>query len=289
VPEDTVTQITIDFADSTTSPAALIVTAASSNPNVVAQSGLAIGPLPPNPTGGSRVLTITPRPNAVGIAVITLTLVDTDGAVTRGSFSFTTTAVNDPPTIEPIANITAGDAAPFSTPVIVSEIDGPMFSLTATSSNQALLPNANLVFSGFGLSRTLTMTPIAGLGGTTTVTVTVSDGLTSASRSFVATVVVAPQPPDLTSAVIDGAVAELEWAEATSGITPLAYQIEAGTAPGASSVVESITARARRFALTLPSNGTWFVRIRAVNGVALSPPSAEATLTSQVCLGARAI
>jgi hypothetical protein len=51
-----------------------------------------------------------------------------------------------------------------------------------------LLPNANLLFGGGGITRTLTLTPSANLSGSATVTVTVSDGLGSASEAFTLTV-----------------------------------------------------------------------------------------------------
>jgi predicted phage tail protein len=278
VPEDTpAVPIVIDFGDSETATAALVMTASSSRTRLVPSSGLVLGPVTINQFGGSRTLTITPQPDEVGTTVITLTLVDTQGGVTRRSFNFTTTEVNDPPTLGPIADIIASDAAPFSAPLTVGDIDGPDLNISAASSNQAVIPNANLAFDFDGTS-ILIMTPIAGVGGQTTITVTLSDGSLSVSRSFVATVVVAPQAPVLTSAVIDGMVAELQWTAAASGITPLTYRIEAGTTSGATDVSASIAASARRFALLLPATGQWFVRVRAVSGVALSLPSDEIAL-----------
>jgi Calx-beta domain/Bacterial Ig domain len=53
-------------------------------------------------------------------------------------------------------------------------ITGPGGSVTATSSNTTLVPNANLGFTGSGGSRTLQITPASGQSGTTTITVTVT-------------------------------------------------------------------------------------------------------------------
>lgn len=62
----------------------------------------------------------------------------------------------------------------------VSDPDGQAqpdsLKLGATSSNMALVPNANLTFGGSGASRTLTATAVSGKTGTATITVTVSDG-----------------------------------------------------------------------------------------------------------------
>jgi len=59
---------------------------------------------------------------------------------------------------------------------------------TATSSNTTLVSSANLVFGGNGVIRNLTVTPAGGLSGSSTITVTVSDGLLTTSTSFVLTV-----------------------------------------------------------------------------------------------------
>ncbi|MEA2711447.1 MAG: hypothetical protein QOF78_4048, partial [Phycisphaerales bacterium] len=48
-------------------------------------------------------------------------------------------------------------------------------TVTGTSSNTALLPNANISFTGSGSDRFVTLTPAAGQFGTTTVTITTTD------------------------------------------------------------------------------------------------------------------
>ena len=63
-----------------------------------------------------------------------------------------------------------------------------MLTVTASSSNTALVPNSNIVVSGTGTSRTVTVTPVANQTGTTTITVTGGDGTSTASDTFVVTV-----------------------------------------------------------------------------------------------------
>lgn len=61
--------------------------------------------------------------------------------------------------------------------------------VTATSSDQTLLPPGGIVLGGSGASRTVTLTPASGLSGTTTVTLTVTDEeLLTATDTFVLTV-----------------------------------------------------------------------------------------------------
>jgi hypothetical protein len=61
-------------------------------------------------------------------------------------------------------------------------------TLTGNSSDQALVPDANIDFGGSGENRTLTVTPAAGKTGTATITVGVSDGNAEASDTFALTV-----------------------------------------------------------------------------------------------------
>ena len=71
-------------------------------------------------------------------------------------------------------------------------------TLSATSSNATLVPIANIVFGGSGASRNAIITPASGLSGTSTITVTVSDGTLTASTNFVLTVN-ANTPPTITA------------------------------------------------------------------------------------------
>ena len=57
-------------------------------------------------------------------------------------------------------------------------------SVVATSSNISLIPNANIIVSGGGTNRSLSITPAAELSGLATITVTVSDGTVTISQRF---------------------------------------------------------------------------------------------------------
>ncbi len=81
--------------------------------------------------------------------------------------------------------ITVGDADDAAANLIV----------TASSTNALLLPSAELVVSGSGTSRILTLQPFPNRNGTVTVTVTVSDGALSASADVAVTVTPVPDIP----------------------------------------------------------------------------------------------
>jgi subtilisin-like proprotein convertase family protein len=75
-------------------------------------------------------------------------------------------------------------------PFTINDADTPVNNLTVSgsSNNTTLVPNANIVFGGSGANRTVTVSPAANQTGSTTITVSVSDGELSASTSFVVTV-----------------------------------------------------------------------------------------------------
>lgn len=111
-------------------------------------------------------------------------------------------APNTPPTITALSDRTIDEDG--ATPAIaftVGDAQTPVASLSisASSSNTALVPNtaAALALAGSGANRTLTVTPLANQSGMATITVAVSDGAMSASRSFQLNVVAVNDPPTM--------------------------------------------------------------------------------------------
>jgi hypothetical protein len=103
--------------------------------------------------------------------------------------------VNDGPTISTIANqtTTVGTAVgPLSFTIGDIETAAASLTVSGSSSNTTLVPNANVTFGGSGANRTVTVTPAANQSGTATITVTVSDGQLSTPTSFQLTVNAAP-------------------------------------------------------------------------------------------------
>ena len=177
----------INFMVSDIDSASLTVSASSANQTVVANSGLVVSPA----TGGNggRSLTITPVANANG-GPTQITVVVNDGQTTAQTvFLLTVNPVNDPPTINAIASQSTNEDTPLNVTVTFSDVDGDALTPSAVAGNATLMPNANLVFSGGGNSRTLTMTPAPDMNGSTLITVTVVDPSgTPALTSFLLTV-----------------------------------------------------------------------------------------------------
>ena len=91
-----------------------------------------------------------------------------------------------PPTVTVAAGGTCGkDDHSGTVNLTVADVESPAGTLTlsAASSNPALVPTSNVVFAGSGAARTMTVSTVDGRSGTAILTVTVSDGQASGSVS----------------------------------------------------------------------------------------------------------
>ena len=177
--------IPFTIGDAETAAAGLTVSASSSNTTLVPNANIQLGG-----SGASRTITVTPAANLFGTSTITVTV--GDGVLsTQTSFLLTVNSVDDAPTITAIANQTVNPDTPTGALAFtIDDIDTALGNLTVSgsSSNTTLVPDANIVFGGSGANRTVTVTPAAGQSGTATITVTVSDGTVTGSTGFVLTV-----------------------------------------------------------------------------------------------------
>ncbi|MGJ8696584.1 MAG: hypothetical protein ACSHYF_09720 [Verrucomicrobiaceae bacterium] len=82
------------------------------------------------------------------------------------------------------------NSGPITIPFTIGDAGHPVDSLTlsGTSSNSALIPNSGMSFGGSGANRTVTLTPLTGVLGTTEITIEVSNGTFSGETSFVVVV-----------------------------------------------------------------------------------------------------
>ena len=163
-------------------PATLLtVTATSSNPTLVPNGNIVLG----SDIGGTnRTATITPAAGLQGITTITLSVSD---SVNTSTTTFTVTVGS--PSIGAIANVQVYSNTPV--PVIlltVSDAENDTLTFTKTSSNPTLVTAGDLVFGSSGSSSNLTITPEPNQIGNATITVSVSDGHTTNSTSFILTV-----------------------------------------------------------------------------------------------------
>jgi hypothetical protein len=136
-------------------------------------------------------------PNStMGTAKITLTV--SDGEFSKStSFTVKVTGPNTAPTIPTPANL----IAPVGTVSSVvdftigdAEKSAASLTVTARSSNAALVPTSGVVLGGSGANRTVTLQPVAGQTGVTTIALTVSDGSLSTTAQFLYAVYDAAAP-----------------------------------------------------------------------------------------------
>jgi uncharacterized repeat protein (TIGR01451 family) len=207
IDEDTATgQLSFTIGDVETAPASLTLTLASSNPALIPNGSLVLGG-----SGANRTLTVTPLADQSGTATISVTVTDAAGASNIMAFLVTVRAVNDPPTLGALGNVTVNEG---SGPQIVNLIgigsgaanENQTLVVTATSSNPSVVPGPVVNYTSPGATGLLTLRPAAGTNGSATITVTVNDGGAQSnltSRTFTFTVKGAPRISDLADQVVD--------------------------------------------------------------------------------------
>ena len=167
----------------------LSLTAISSQPDFVPNPEVAYS----NPDSVA-LLALRPVPGATNTtATITVTL--SDGQPLNGTFTRTFSVTIQPALSLPVISAVPDQVIPKnrrSDPIAfaVSDAETPADGLqvSATSSNQSILPDSALILGGSGGNRTLILDPANGRLGTAVITVTVSDGTATASTSFQVTI-----------------------------------------------------------------------------------------------------
>jgi hypothetical protein len=193
--EDTATPpISFTIGDAETTPASLTLSGISSNLTLVPNANIVFGG-----SGASRTVRVTPAANQFGTASISVTVSDGSLSASR-TFQLTVASSNDPPIVASIPNsITVEDTATPPISFTIGDVETAATSLAVwgTSSNLTLVPNGNIVFGGSGASRTVRVTPAANQFGTSFISVLVSDGAMSSTRTFQVTVASSNDPPTI--------------------------------------------------------------------------------------------
>lgn len=161
--ESTAKDSQVSIADDQRADADETFTASLSNP-----SGIALGP----------------------ITLVSVTIADDDGAPTIAAI--------------PDQTVTAGGStSPISFAIGDSDNSAANLLLSATSSNPLVLEDSGITLGGSAANRSVTIVARTGGGGESTVTITVSDGTNTTTRSFKVTVTPLPgSEPDLGSAPV---------------------------------------------------------------------------------------
>jgi hypothetical protein len=189
----------------------LTVTATSSNPSLVPNPTVTY--TSPNATGS---ISFAPVAFGFGSSTITVTVNDggTSNNVVSRTFTVTVNAVNQPPTLNALADMTLPENSGLQT-VPLSGIssgatnESQTLSVNALSSNTALIPNPTVTYTSPNATGSIAFTPATNQFGSATITVTVRDSGTSnnlVTRTFNVTVEQVNQPP-VVSAITNRVIA----------------------------------------------------------------------------------
>ena len=183
--DEAVADIALVGDDKETIKSKLQYTVVATNADLVSPDGLVL-----RKTGSRRYLDITPLENAFGETDITVTVNDGIDEVST-TFKLTVNAVNDPPTISAVEPIEINEDQTVSFTVTLTDIDTAPeeLKITGNAANAALLPSDNITSTGEGLSRMVSLTPGANMGGKTKVTLSVNDGDNTVSTETELTVI----------------------------------------------------------------------------------------------------
>jgi hypothetical protein len=205
--EDTPITVALAVSDLETPVASLTLSAFSSDTNLVPAANFTFGA-----AGASRWVTILPATNRSGSATISLVVGDGAASVTN-SFALTVVPVNDPPSFNPLSNLTLSEDAGLQTVNVTGISSGAAdesqtLVFQVSSSNPALIPSPSVtytspnppaMFAPGGPTRQ----------GVATLTLTLNDGGASnnlVTRSFAVTVTATNDPPtisDITNQVVN--------------------------------------------------------------------------------------
>ena len=183
--DETVAEIELIAEDKESSKSKLQWTVTATNADLIAPEAISV-----RKTGLRRYLEITPKENAHGETDITVTVNDGIDEVST-TFKLTVNAVNDPPTISAVEPIEINEDQMVSFTVTLTDIDTAPeeLKITGNAANAALLPSDNITSTGEGLTRTVTLSPGANMGGKTKVTLSVNDGENTVSTETELTVI----------------------------------------------------------------------------------------------------
>ncbi len=155
-----------------------VVTATSSNPVLIQQSGLSL-----SGSGANWILTVTPTPNQTGSCTVTTSVSD---GVSTATNSFGV-VVDTAPTISsfPWQMVSEGQTVgPLSFTIGSTSASIGSLVVSATSTNNTLVPTADISIGGSGSNRTVTVTPTNDTGGTATIILAVKDGIETSWSAF---------------------------------------------------------------------------------------------------------
>jgi hypothetical protein len=155
-------------------------------------------------SGTGSSLSYTPAANYAGADGFTYLVTDGVSNSSPATVTLTIAAVNDLPTLSPLANLTLNEDAGLQT-VNLSGIgaglgESQTLTVTASSSNPSLIPQPSVSYTSPNSTGSLSFTPVPNASGVSTISVSIDDGGASnnvVTRTFTVTVSAVNDPPTL--------------------------------------------------------------------------------------------
>ena len=187
ISEDTsINAISFMISDTSAPPCSLTITFESSNTVLIPTENISY-----TCNSGYYTLTVNPELNQSGTSIITVMAMNPYGNTATTSFNLTVTEINDAPQISNIFDQSIGSANNVSITFTASDIESAdcALAITITSSNQTLIPDANLSYSCNANNYTLTATKELNSFGYASITVVVGDGTATSVEQFTITTI----------------------------------------------------------------------------------------------------
>ncbi|MEM6342318.1 MAG: FG-GAP-like repeat-containing protein [Bacteroidota bacterium] len=167
------------------------LTATSNNQTLIPDGNIQISGTAPNFT--IEAISVLGQ---IGTAQITVVANDSISPTSSFSFNVQVNLCNTPPVFGPIgAGLICVDEVFGPVSFTLDDPDGDPLSITASSNNQALIPDGNIQITGSTPNYDLTAVPLAGQSGSAILTLTADDGISTSTRTVVVQVDVCNDPP----------------------------------------------------------------------------------------------
>ena len=183
ISEDTASgPLSFTISDIENDPQDLIVTANSSSQTLISIDNIIL-----SGTGNARNISITPNQDLYGSSMISISV--SDGALTQTqSFTLFVNSVNDAPEISGFNTIyyTNEDTSigPLGFTVTDADHDSESLMISSESSSTTMVSNENITTSGTASSRWITITPTSNMFGSTTISISLTDGDLTTTTAF---------------------------------------------------------------------------------------------------------
>lgn len=227
--EDTPTNISFVIGDKETAAGAMTLSASSSNPALFPFIDF-------GGTGSNRTVNLTPATNLSGNATIIVSVFDGSGGSNGTSFVVSVVPVDDAPTLDAPGDLTMDEDGTVPVVPLTGISTGAAnevqtLTVTVVSTNNGLITNVVVAHVSPSASGSLGFALVPDAHGTGFITVRVSDGNLTTSRTFMVTVNPINDPPQVSQP------ANLESDEDTLVLVPVIVSDDA--TPAADLVVQA--------------------------------------------------